>query len=74
MQVSFRVAKIHGMPYLYTSFSAKSPIHSGCFVERDLQPMRFRYPVGVHSVYVQNQDKISTHYAYTNTIPNDTKI
>ena len=33
----YRVAKTHRMPYLYRSFSAKSPIICGSFAENDLQ-------------------------------------
>jgi len=34
---TYRVAKIHRMPYLYRSLSAKGPIISGSFAENDLQ-------------------------------------
>jgi len=34
---TYRVAKKRKMPYLYRSFSAKSPMMSNCFAENDLQ-------------------------------------
>jgi len=57
IQVCFRMAKTHGIFYLYTSFSAKSPILSGFFVERGLQPMHFRCPVGFYSI-LMNEDSL----------------
>jgi hypothetical protein len=33
----YRMAKMHRIPYLYRSFSAKEPIVSGFFAERDLK-------------------------------------
>jgi len=35
--IAYKVAKTHGIPYVYRSFSAKWPIFSGSFVENDLQ-------------------------------------
>jgi len=36
-RIAYRVAKTHGIPYLFRSFSAKVTTFSGSFVENDLQ-------------------------------------
>jgi len=47
--VCYRVAKTHRIPYLYRSFSAKSPIFSGSFWKMICNlgdPKSLRHPVG----------------------------